>query len=82
MATECEVALAYVIGQPKPLMQTVETFGSSKASEEEIEKFAAGLLDTSVKGIIEGLDLRKPIYSRTSVYGHFGKPDLPWEKIA
>lgn len=81
MATECEIALAYVIGQPKPLMQTVETFGSSKVDKQEIEAYANGLLDTSVKGIIEGLDLRRPIYSKTSVYGHFGKPDLPWEQI-
>lgn len=81
MAAECEVALAYVIGQPKPLMQTIETFGSSKVDDKKIEEFANGLLDTSVQGIIEGLDLRKPIYSRTSVYGHFGKPDLPWERI-
>lgn len=81
MAKECEVALAYVIGQPRPLMQTVETFGSGVADDEEIEAFAAGLLDTSVQGIIAGLDLRRPIYSKTSVYGHFGKPGLPWEKV-
>lgn len=81
LAAECEIALAYVIGQPKPLMQTVETFGSSKVDKKEIEAYANGLLDTSVKGIIEGLDLRRPIYSKTSVYGHFGKPDLPWEQI-
>ena len=81
MADECEVALAYVIGQPRPLMQTIETFGSALADDKEIEEFAAGLLDTSVRGIIDGLDLRRPIYSRTSVYGHFGKPELPWEKV-
>ncbi len=81
MAAECEIALAYVIGQPKPLMQTVETFGSSKVDDKKIEEFAGNLLDTSVQGIIEGLGLRKPIYSKTSVYGHFGKPDLPWEQI-
>ncbi|MEX2014397.1 MAG: methionine adenosyltransferase, partial [Candidatus Saccharimonadales bacterium] len=63
MATECEVALAYVIGQPKPLMQTVETFGSSKVDDKKIEAFAKSLLDTSVQGIIKGLDLRKPIYT-------------------
>ena len=39
------------------------------------------LIDTSVKGIIDALDLRRPIYSQTSAYGHFGKPDLPWEQI-
>jgi S-adenosylmethionine synthetase len=81
MATECEIALAYVIGQPKPLMQTVETFGSSKVDDKKIKEFANSLLDTSVQGIIKGLDLRRPIYSQTSVYGHFGKPDLPWEQI-
>jgi S-adenosylmethionine synthetase len=81
LATECEIALAYVIGQPKPLMQTVETFGSSKVDNKKIEEFANSLLDTSVKGIIDGLGLKQPIYSQTSAYGHFGKPDLPWEQV-
>lgn len=82
LADRCEVALAYVIGQPDPLMQTVETFGTEKADKAAIESFATRLIHTSVKGINDRLDLRRPIYSQTSVYGHFGKPDLPWEKIA
>lgn len=81
LATKCEVALAYVIGQPDPLMQTIEMFGSEKANIKVIEHFAANLIDTSVKGIIEGLNLRRPIYSQTSAYGHFGKSELPWEEI-
>lgn len=81
MADECEVSLAYVIGQPNPLMYTIETFGSSKASQKALYDFANTLIENSVKGIIEKLDLRRPIYSQTSAYGHFGKPDLPWEKI-
>lgn len=81
LADKCEVGLAYVIGQPKPLMQTIETFGTAKVSEEELHAFKDKLIDTSVKGIIEKLDLRRPIYSKTSAYGHFGKADLPWEKV-
>ncbi len=81
LASKCEVALAYVIGQPNPLMQTVETFGTETASLNDIEIFATKLIDTSVKGIIDALDLRRPIYSQTSAYGHFGKADLPWEKL-
>jgi len=81
LADRCEVGLAYVIGQPKPLMQTIETFGTAKVSDEELHAFKDQLIDTSVRGIIEALDLRRPIYSATSAYGHFGKADLPWEKI-
>lgn len=80
LATKCEVGLAYVIGQPRPLMQTIETFGTATVSDAELEKFKDKLIDTSVKGIIELLDLRRPIYAQTSAYGHFGKPNLPWEK--
>ncbi len=81
MADHCEVGLAYVIGQPKPLMQTIHTFGTSKVSDKELHAFKDKLIDTSVKGICDGLDLRRPIYSQTSAYGHFGKADLPWEKL-
>ncbi|MBA3758046.1 methionine adenosyltransferase [Candidatus Saccharibacteria bacterium] len=81
LAAKCEVALAYVIGQSNPLMQTIETFGTATTSQEDIEAFAHKILDTSVRGIIEKLDLRRPIYSQTSAYGHFGKPGLPWEQI-
>lgn len=82
LATKCEVGLAYVIGQPKPLMQTIETFGTATVSEEKLHTFKDKLIDTSVKGIIDKLDLKKPIYSQTSAYGHFGKENLPWEQIA
>lgn len=81
LATKCEVGLAYVIGQPRPLMQTIETFGTSTVSEKELHAFKDKLIDTSVRGIIEALDLRRPIYSKTSAYGHFGKLGLPWENI-
>jgi S-adenosylmethionine synthetase len=81
LANKCEVGLAYVIGQPRPLMQTIDTFGTATVSEQELYDFKDQLIDTSVRGIIDALDLRRPIYSRTSAYGHFGKADLPWEKI-
>jgi S-adenosylmethionine synthetase len=83
LARKCEVGLAYVIGQPKPLMQTVETFGTATVSDDELYEFAFGgqLIDTSVKGIIDKLDLARPIYSATSAYGHFGDKDLPWERV-
>lgn len=81
LANKCEVALAYVIGQSDPQMKAFDTFGTKTASLEEIEKFVDDLLDTSVKGIVEGLDLKQPIYSETVAYGHFGKENLPWEQI-
>jgi len=81
LADKCEVGLAYVIGQPDPLMQTIETFGTAKVSEDELYAFKDKLIDTSVKGIIEKLDLARPIYSQTSAYGHFGKENLPWEQV-
>jgi S-adenosylmethionine synthetase len=81
LAAKCEVGLAYVIGQPRPLMQTIETFGTATVSEAELYAFKDALIDTSVKGIIRKLDLARPIYSQTSAYGHFGKPDMPWEQI-
>jgi S-adenosylmethionine synthetase len=81
LATKCEVGLAYVIGQPKPLMKTIDTFGTNTVTEEQIEKFADRLIDTSVKGIINALDLRRPIYEATSAYGHFGNAAFPWEAI-
>ena len=81
LATKCEVGLAYVIGQLRPLMQTIDTFGTATVSEKALHDFKDKLIDTSVKGICDGLNLRRPIYGQTSAYGHFGKPHLPWEQI-
>lgn len=81
LAKKCEVGLAYVIGQPRPLMQTIETFGTATVSDEELHAFKDKLIDTSVRGIITKLDLARPIYAATSAYGHFGDKDLPWEEI-
>ncbi len=82
LADRCEVALAYVIGQAQPQMKAFDTFDTeNKVNQKEISDYIDKLLDTSVNGILKGLNLRRPIYSRTSAYGHFGKKNLPWEKI-
>ena len=80
LADKAEVRLAYFIGAKKPVMQDVETFGSEKTDIKVIKDFMSKLLDTSVEGIIDGLNLRRPIYLKTSAYGHFGREEFPWEK--
>jgi len=81
LANRCEVQLAYVIGQPEPLTKEIDTFGTAKVSPFVIEDLAKKLLDFSVRGIIEGLDLRRPLYEKTAAYGHFGREEFPWEKV-
>lgn len=81
LADQVEVALAYYIGAKEPVNFTIDTFGSGKKSDEAIIEFARKLLIPSVKNIVEQLDLRRPIYLQTTAYGHFGKPDLPWEQL-
>ena len=80
LADKAEVRLAYFIGAKKPTMQEVETFGTARVSEKIIKDFMLKILDTSVEGILEGLNLRRPIYLKTSAYGHFGRANFPWEK--
>ncbi|MEK7616703.1 MAG: methionine adenosyltransferase [Patescibacteria group bacterium] len=81
LADKAEVRLAYFIGAKKPTMQDVETFGTSKKSHKLILSFMNKILDTSVAGILEGLDLQRPIYLPTASYGHFGRDEFPWEKV-
>lgn len=81
LAGEVEVALAYYIGAKEPVLLTINAFGTNKKSEAELYSFAQNLLVPSVKNIVEQLNLRQPIYRQTAVYGHFGKPNLPWEQI-
>lgn len=80
-ADKAEVRLAYAIGLRKPLMLDVETFGTEKVEKEKILAFMDSILDTSVRGILEGLQLRRPLYLETAAYGHFGRNGFPWEKI-
>ncbi len=81
LAKKCEVGLAYVIGQPRPLMQTIETFGTAKVSEKALYDFKDKLIGTSVREIIEALNLARPIYATTGAYGHFGRDGFPWEVV-
>lgn len=81
LADRAEVRLAYFIGAKKPSMQDVETFGTNKKSHKVILSFMEKILDTSVSGILEGLDLQRPIYLPTAAYGHFGREEFPWERI-
>jgi len=82
LADRCEVQVAYAIGVAEPVSLMVNTFGTGKASEVEIEKTIRANFDLRPKAIIEDLDLLRPIYRRTAAYGHFGRPDtdFTWER--
>lgn len=80
-AEKCEIQVAYAIGMEEPLSIYVNTFGTGKKSDEEIVKIIKEKFDLTPEGIINYLNLRKPIYAQTTNYGHFGKENLPWEKI-
>jgi S-adenosylmethionine synthetase len=75
--------VSYAIGYPEPLSIMVNSFGTSKLSDEELEKIVREHFDFTPAGIIKNLDLLKPIYAQTAAYGHFGRNDLdlPWEKL-
>ena len=81
LAKKCEIQFSYAIGVAKPVSIYVNTFGTSTISEEEIIKRIYEKFDLTPRGIINYLDLQKPIYRKTTNYGHFGKADLSWEKI-
>jgi len=83
IADKCEVQLAYAIGVAEPVSVDVETFGTGKLSDEEIVRLIREHFPLTPKGIIEHLNLRRPIYKQTAVYGHFGRHDegFTWEKL-
>ena len=82
LADKCEIQLAYAIGVANPVSVMVDTFGTGKVSDEKIAEAVKKVFDLRPAAIIEALDLRRPIYTPTSAYGHFGRKDidLPWEK--
>ena len=80
-AKKCEIQIAYAIGMKEPLSIYVNTFGTGTKTEEEIVEKIKEKFDLTPEGIIKYLGLRKPIYRQTTNYGHFGKENLPWEKI-
>ena len=80
-AKRCEIQLAYSIGVAKPVSIYVNTYGTNTIPEEEIINKIKDKFDLTPRGIINYLDLQRPIYRQTTNYGHFGKENLPWEKI-
>lgn len=82
LARKCEVQLAYAIGVAKPVSILVDTFGTGTLPEEKIIKLVQKHFDLRPAGIIQSLNLRRPIYRKTAAYGHFGRTDvdLSWEK--
>lgn len=80
LADKFEVQLAYAIGYPQPVSVHATTFGTGKVSDKEIEMAIRKVFDMTPAGIIKTLDLRRPIYRQTAAYGHFGRPEFPWEK--
>ena len=81
LAERCEVQIAYAIGVAKPVSLMVETFGTGKIADEKIVELVQQHFDLRPKGIIQSLDLLRPIYSKTAAYGHFGRdePEFTWE---
>lgn len=80
LANKCQIELAYAIGVAKPVSILVETFGTNKIPESEILNKINNDYNLTPRGIIEALDLKKPIYKQTTNYGHMGKAELSWEK--
>ena len=80
-AKKCELQIAYAIGMEQPMSIYINTFGTGTKSDEELEEIIKRNFDLTPKGIIDYLGLREPIFTKTTNYGHFGKANLPWEKI-
>ena len=80
-AERCLVQIGYAFGLSEPVAFDMETFGTEKVEKDKLVKAVRKVFPLKAADIIEFLDLRKPIYRQTSVYGHFGKENLPWEKL-
>jgi S-adenosylmethionine synthetase len=83
LARRCEVQVAYAIGIAKPVSLMVNSFGTGKLSDERLAELVLNHFDLRPKGIIQDLDLLRPIYSKTAAYGHFGReePEFSWEAL-
>lgn len=80
-AKKCEIQVSYAIGMKEPLSIFINTFGTGTKTDGELVEVIKKNFDLTPNGIIEYLGLREPIYTKTTNYGHFGKDNLPWEKI-
>jgi S-adenosylmethionine synthetase len=80
LADRCELQVAYAIGVANPVSVYIDTFGTGKVDHAKIEQAVEDNVDLTPKGIMEKLDLRRPIYKASAAYGHFGRSEFPWEK--
>ena len=82
IAERVQVQIAYAIGVPEPVSVLAETYGTGKIRQEKIVKIIRENFDLTPQGMIDTLNLRRPIYKKTAAYGHFGRldPDFTWEK--
>ena len=80
-AERCEVELAYAIGVPFPVSVMIDTFETGTLPEHEISRAVCEVFDLTPAGIIDTLQLKRPIFSRTAAYGHFGRDSFSWEKL-
>ncbi|WP_419420292.1 methionine adenosyltransferase [Legionella sp. D16C41] len=81
IADKCEIQLSYAIGVPEPTSISVNTFGTGKLSNQNIVNLINNNFDLTPQGIIDHHDLLRPIYRQTATYGHYGRPNLPWERL-
>lgn len=80
LASKCWIQFGYVIGKAEPVSVMVDTFGTGRISEQELVELVRKHFDLTPRGIIKALDLLKPIYQKTAVYGHFGRDEFSWER--
>jgi len=81
LAKKCEIQISYAIGKKEPISIWINTYSTNTIEEEKILEIIKEKYDLTPNGIIQYLDLKKPIYSKTTNYGHFGKENMTWEKI-
>jgi S-adenosylmethionine synthetase len=81
LCERCEIQVSYAIGVPEPVSIFVDTFGTGVGDDRDLEKLVRDEFDLTPAGIIEQLDLLRPIYRAHMNYGHFGKPGVPWEAL-
>ncbi|RKF18871.1 methionine adenosyltransferase [Alginatibacterium sediminis] len=80
LASRCEIQVSYAIGVAEPTSISVETFGTGKLDEQKLIGLVRQFFDLRPYGLIEMLDLERPIYKATAAYGHFGREEFPWER--
>jgi S-adenosylmethionine synthetase len=82
LADRCEIQVSYAIGVAEPTSIAIDTFGTGKLSDDRIEELVGEHFDLRPKGLVDMLDLKRPIYRKTAAYGHFGRedPDFTWER--